>query len=106
MRAKFTLSERGSQLDFGFTEPYFYNKDISLGLDIFKTKTTYADESSFDNDTLGAGFRLGYAITDKSRHSWNYSYKNETIEGIKSQASDFINNQKESFITNLLSEIN
>ena len=103
LRAKFTLSERGSQIDFGFTEPYFYNKDITLGLDIFKISTTYADESSFDNDTIGAGVRLGYTITDRSRHSWNYSYKDETIGGVKLLASDFINNQKGDYSTSAIS---
>ena len=103
LRAKLTVSERATQIDFGFTEPYFYNKDIALGLDIFKTKTTYADESSFDNDTLGAGVRFGYMITERSRHSWNYTYKDETIEGVKSEASDFVNNQKGSYSTSSIS---
>jgi outer membrane protein insertion porin family len=103
LRAKFTLAERATQLDFGFTEPYFYGKNMALGLDVFKTKTTYADESSFDNDTTGAGFRLGYMITEKSRHSWNYSYKDETIEGIKTGASDFITNQQGEYTTSAIS---
>ena len=103
LRAKFTLAERASQIDFGFTEPYFYDKDITLGIDVFKTNTTYADESSFDNDTIGAGFRFGYMITDKSRHSWNYSYKDETIKGVKTGASDFINNQKGDYSTSAVS---
>ena len=102
LRAKFTLAERATQIDFGFTEPYLYDKDISLGVDVFKTKTTYADESSFDNDTLGAGLRLGYKITDRTRHSWNYSWKEETIEGVKAGASDFVNNQKGDYTTSSL----
>ena len=103
LRAKFTLAERATQLDLGFTEPYFLDKDMTLGVDVFKIKTTYADESSFDNDTTGAGFRLGYMITEKSRHSWNYSFKEETIEGVKTGASDFITNQKGSYTTSSLS---
>ena len=74
-----------------------------MGLDIFKTKTTFADESSFDNDTTGAGFRFGYMITENSRHSWNYSFKDETIEGVKSGASDFITNQKGNYKTSSVS---
>ncbi len=103
LRAKFTVAERATQIDFGFTEPYFYNKDMSLGLDIFKVKTTFADESSYDNDTAGAGLRLGYMITERTRHTWNYSYKDETIEGVKEGASEFINNQKGSYTTSSIS---
>ena len=103
LRAKFTLAERATQIDLGFTEPYFYNKNMSLGSDIFKVKTTYADESSFDNSNYGVGFRLGYMITEKSRHSWNYIWKNEKIEGIKTFASEFINNQKGDYTTSSIS---
>ena len=102
LRAKFTLAERATQIDFGFTEPYFLDKDIQLGVDIFKIRTTYADESSFDSDTLGGGFRLGYMITERTRHSWNYSWKEEEIRGIKEQASDFIENQKGEYTTSTI----
>ena len=47
LRAKLTLAERATQIDFGFTEPYFYDKDMAVGVDVFKTTTTYADECSF-----------------------------------------------------------
>ena len=103
VQLKFTVAERQTQLDFGFTEPYFKGKDIALGVDLFKTKTTYADESSFDNDTYGGGFRLGYMLTERTRHSWNYIYKGETIEGVKDGASEFITNQKGDYTTSAIS---
>ena len=99
LRAKFTLAERATQIDFGFTEPYFLDKNINMGLDLYKIKTTYADESSFDNDNTGAGMRLGYMITERSRHSWNFSYNQEEIEGVNTKASDFVNNQKGTYKT-------
>ena len=99
---KFTVAERATQLDFGFTEPYFRGKDIALGIDLFKAKTTYADESSFDNDLLGGGVRLGYMLTERTRHSWNFSYKGETIQGVKAGASDFITSQKGDYTTSQL----
>ena len=100
---KFTVAERATQLDFGFTEPYFRGKDIALGLDLFKSKVTYADESSFDNDSLGGGLRFGYMLTERTRHSWNFSYKGETIQGVKVGASDFITSQKGDYTTSQLS---
>ena len=100
---KFTVAERATQLDFGFTEPYFRGKDIALGLDLFKSKVTYADESSFDNDSLGGGVRFGYMLTERTRHSWNFSYKGETIQGVKVGASDFITSQKGDYTTSQLS---
>ena len=103
LRANITIAERQDQFDISFTEPYLKNKDITAGFDIFKTKTTFADESSYDTDDLGAAFRIGYMITEKSRHSWRYSIKNEDVEGVKSTASDFISNQKGSYKTSSIS---
>ena len=103
LRLKLSVAERQDEIDLSFTEPYFRGKNIALGTDIYKVKTTYADESSYDSDNFGAAIRVGYMITEKSRHMWNYLLKQEEIEGIKSQASDFINNQKGSYTTSAVS---
>ena len=42
-------------------------------------------------------------VTDKSRHVWNYSFKNEEIEGVKTGASEFIDNQKGTYSTSSVS---
>ena len=42
-------------------------------------------------------------VTDKSRHVWNYSFKNEEIEGVKAGASEFIDNQKGTYSTSSVS---
>ena len=99
IRANLTVAERQDQIDISFTEPYFLDKDIAAGMDIFKTKTTFADESSYDTDTVGAAIRVGYMITERSRHSWHYTYKSEDVEGVKSGASEFVNSQKGSYKT-------
>ena len=73
-----------------------------MGLDIFKIKTTYADESSYDNNTIGTGFRLGYMITERTRHSWNYSYKDDKlIHHYKAQTPQGLTNKiKERYSNN------
>ena len=78
------------------------NKDIAAGFDLFKIKTTYADESSYDTDSLGTAIRVGYMIAERTRHSWNYTLIQEDVEGIKSTASDFIANQKGEYTTSAI----
>ena len=48
VRAKFTLSQRTQNFDFGFTEPYFLDKNLSAGIDLFKTERDNSDESNAD----------------------------------------------------------
>ncbi len=47
LRADFTLSQRTQNFDVGFTEPYFLDKDVSAGIDLFRTERDNTDESSF-----------------------------------------------------------
>ena len=101
VRLKFTLSERTNEIDASFTEPYLFEKNMAAGFDLFKNKTTYADESSYDNDSVGTAFRLGYMITERTRHAWNYTFKKESIEGVKTGASEFITNQKGDYTTSV-----
>ena len=105
VKLKFTLSERADEIDASFTEPYLFEKNMAAGIDLFKTKTTYADESSYDNDSVGAALRLGYMITERTRHAWNYTFDKETIEGVKTGASEFITNQKGDYTTSVLGHV-
>ena len=42
-------------------------------------------------------------LTERTRHSWNFSYKGETIQGVKAGASEFITSQKGDYTTSQLS---
>ena len=66
IKANITIAERQDQFDLSFTEPYLRNKDIAAGFDLFKIKTTYADESLYDTDSVGTGIRIGYMIGRKN----------------------------------------
>ena len=102
IKVSMTIAERQDQFDISFTEPYLRNKNVAAGFDLFKIKTTYADESSYDTDSLGTAIRVGYMIAERTRHSWNYTLIQEDVEGIKSTASDFIANQKGEYTTSAI----
>ena len=50
LKLSFSLSGRTSQIDLSFTEPYFMDKDLSAGFDIFKIEKDYQDESGYKSD--------------------------------------------------------
>src|SRR5690606_2590113 len=56
LRLNFTLSGRRSQIDLSFTEPYFLDRPLAAGIDLFRTEIDRR-ESSFDEKNLGGGFR-------------------------------------------------
>lgn len=83
----FTLSQRTQSLDFSFTEPYFLNRDMSAGVDAFRTTRNFSDEGGFDQTDTGFRLRTKYEIVPDLYHSWKYTLKHSRIENIKSDAS-------------------
>ena len=47
------LAARARQLDFSFTEPYFLDRDLAAGFDLFRPRTDFQSESSFDQTSHG-----------------------------------------------------
>ncbi len=96
------LAARRSQLDFSFTEPYFLNRDLSAGIDLFHIVRDYQDESSYDSRKTGGALRLGYPLSRDLRHDVSYRIDETEIENVPASASLFIINQEGSWVTSAL----
>ncbi|MEM7616800.1 MAG: outer membrane protein assembly factor BamA, partial [Pseudomonadota bacterium] len=84
---------QGIEIDLSFTEPYFMDKDLALGFDIFKITRDRESESSFDSDTVGSTVNLTYSIFEELRHTIRYSFRADDITNIEEDASRFIQDQ-------------
>lgn len=104
LKAKFTLSQRSQNFDLGFTEPYFLDKDLSAGIDLFKTERDNSDESSFTSKRTGAGLRLGYEINEEWRQTLRYIVRRDEISEVDTDASFFIRQQEGKATTSLVGQ--
>ena len=77
-----------------FTEPYFLDRELSAGADIFRSTRDRADQSGFDEKRTGGTLRLGYSITEEWSHSIRYQLERQELTGIQSDASQFIKTQE------------
>ncbi len=84
------IAARQSKVNLSFTEPYFLDRDVAAGFDIFHTSTDNQDASSFDTKKTGAGLRAGYSISEDLRQSWNHSLMQVEIENVPSSASQYV----------------
>lgn len=87
LRLRLTLSGSRQQAEFRFTEPYFLNRNLAAGFDLFATETDFQDEASFDARTIGAGLRVGFPISENGRLGLRYSINREEIFNVSSNAS-------------------
>ena len=88
------LSQRTQQVDVGFTEPYFLNRNLSAGIDLFNVRSSRESESSFNEDTTGGRLRLGYEINERWSQSLRYGVEYANILNIQDDASQIIRDQK------------
>jgi len=89
----FRLSQKETQIDLSFTEPYFLNRDIQAGFDLFNTKTDNQSASSYDTETKGIGLRFGYPISPDLKEGWRYTLKATKVTNVPSTASSYIREQ-------------
>jgi outer membrane protein insertion porin family len=84
LRLRASTSSRRQQVDIRFTEPRFMGRDLASGFDLYTLRTDYLDESSFENQSTGAGLRASFPITDTTGMGLNY-----TIRQDDTQIADF-----------------
>jgi outer membrane protein insertion porin family len=97
-----SLAESGTEADISFTEPYFLNRDLAAGVDIFRITRDWQDESSYDYETTGTALRMNYAYSEHLRHAWKYTIRQDEISNVDSDASQYIKQQEG---TSILSQV-
>jgi len=90
---KAQVAAKRNQIDLSFTEPYFMDRDIAAGFDVFRTSTDNQDASSYDSKNTGFGLRAGYPVTEHLRQSWRYLGRVDEIENVDSSASPHVRSQ-------------
>ncbi|MBN8521333.1 MAG: outer membrane protein assembly factor BamA [Alphaproteobacteria bacterium] len=89
-----TIAGSRSEFDVSFTEPYFMDRDLSAGFDVFHVTTDFQDESSYDQKRTGGKLRAGYPLSEHWRQTWFYGYEQNEITDVDSNASLFIRRQE------------
>ena len=102
LNLKVTVAQRKSEIDLSFTEPYFLDREVSAGFDVFSIKSDLQDTSSHDLKSLGTSLRTGYPVTEDIRQGWKYTIKQTDVTNVSSGASQFVQSQEG---TKLLSEV-
>jgi outer membrane protein insertion porin family len=90
MRAKNSFN-----VDMGFTEPYFMDRNLSAGFDVYNL-SDFKDDSQnrvYSQTRRGISPRIGYYITEHLSHSLSYNFQNINISNVDSNASILIQEQ-------------
>lgn len=93
------IAQRGTQVNIGVTDPYFLDRNLIAGTDIFRTVTNSYTSSgqsySYSESNIGADVRLGYRFNDNVRQNFTYTISQRDIYNIPTQSSTNIYIQNE-----------
>ena len=98
-----TIAGERSEFDISFTEPYFLDRDLSAGIDVFHIVRDQ-DELSYEQKKTGTAFRLGYPLAKNWRQSLSYRIEQNDITSIDDDASRYITDQAGERLTSAVSQ--
>lgn len=99
-----TIAGQRTEFDVSFTEPYFLDRDLSAGVDLFHITRDLQSESSFDQRRAGGSLRLGYPLSEKWRQTLRYRLERNDITNVENNASFFITSQEGQRVTSAVSQ--
>ena len=94
LRLGLTVSESRQEIDLSFTEPYFLDRDVAAGFDVFRRTVDLQDQSSFDRESIGVVTRAGYPLAERLRHTVSYTLRNDEVSDVSPSTSRFIRDQE------------
>ena len=92
------VSERSQDYNISFTEPYFLDRRLRAGFDLFRIDEDYQDESSYDSSSTGGRLRMGWNYTDNLSQQVRYTLKDDEISNVGSEASKYIKDEEGSYV--------
>ncbi len=97
------LSATRQQVDLSFTEPYFLDRNLAAGFDVFSQKEDQQDRSSFDEQRQGFSLRARFPITENLKQGLRYTLRSDTLENINNNTSSLISLDEGSYVTSAMS---
>ncbi|MBX3510328.1 MAG: outer membrane protein assembly factor BamA [Hyphomonadaceae bacterium] len=80
LRLRASSSSQRQQVDLRFTEPRFLGRELAAGFDLYSLRTDFLDQSSFENQSTGAGIRFGFPISERASLGLTYSLIQDRTE--------------------------
>ena len=88
------LSLRASQIDASFTDKHFLGRDVSFGVDLYRTtrgfQTTFSAASDYTIERLGGRVRFGYPLAEDVRQSVFYEMTDRHVTDVEASSSQFL----------------
>ena len=90
MRASVALSTISKQFQFSFTEPWFLNRPLAAGFDVYKYITDY-NQADYQGDVTALGVRVGFPTSEYGSIGLRYTYRINKVTAFAGAPQALIN---------------
>jgi outer membrane protein insertion porin family len=84
------LAQKRSSITASVTDPYFLDRNLVVGGDLFFIQTNNLGTQPYDEKRVGFDVRAGYDFNEYLRQVWTYSLVGRTVFNVQAGASPFI----------------
>ena len=89
LRLRAQIGSERSDLEFSLIEPWFLNRRLSLGLDLFRHEARFLSDD-YDQVNTGGSLTLGKPFFAFNRINWIYGLEDIVISDVATNASELI----------------
>jgi outer membrane protein insertion porin family len=93
LRLSTTISGTQTALNLSFTEPYFLDRNLAAGVDLFRIENN-SSRQSFDTVRTGGSLRAGFSWRERLRQTVRYTLENQKITDIDDDASQLVREEE------------
>nr|WP_246395730.1 outer membrane protein assembly factor BamA [Gluconacetobacter tumulisoli] len=88
-----TMAYYQRQADISVSDPYFLNRNLVAGVDIFAIENNYQTYQNYSEGRYGISLRMGYAYNNHLSQSWSYTLTDRNVDNAYSDASWYVLDQ-------------
>ena len=87
------IAQRRSQINLSVTDPYFLDRNIVAGADVFLVQNNNQIIAEYNERRAGFSLRGGYEFNEHLRQIWAYSLVDRDVYDVQSTASLYVQNE-------------
>lgn len=87
VRLGLSLGTLSTNIDFSFTEPYFMDRNLAAGFDVFRTSNDRQAVANYNDASIGFALRSGWAWSEQTRQVVRYILRQTNIYNVQPWAS-------------------
>ncbi len=87
------LAQKRSSIDANVSDPYFLDRNLVAGADVFYITTNHISSTVYDEKRIGFSLNAGYQVNEHLSQGWSYSLIQRDVTNIEPGASFYITDQ-------------